>query len=117
MRCSVVCLRRFGMRLKPRELGEAVAGDLEVTDHAGPAEFKRIARVANLWIDAGGGTRCSLLAPLWEPTVLRIGADSLTLLGIELATVKGRLHEHTQVWRCLTVPMPAGQVYAARRCS
>lgn len=101
MRYSVVCLRRLGMRLKLHELGDAVTGDLELTDHAGPAEFKRIARVANLWVAAGGGTRRSLLQPLWEPTVLQIGGDSLTLVGIELATVKGRLHEHTQVWRCL----------------
>jgi hypothetical protein len=101
MRCSVVCLRRFGMRLKLRELLAAITGDLEVNDHASPTEFKRIARVANLWVSAGGGTRRSQLAPLWEPTVLRISTESLTLVGIELATVKGRLHEHTQVWRCL----------------
>ena len=109
MRCAVVCLRRYGMRLKPRELSDAQTGDLEVTDHPGPAEFKRIARVANLWVSGGGGTRRSVLVPLWEPTVLRIGTDSLTLVGIELATVKGRLHEHTQVWRCLALPIGGGE--------
>jgi hypothetical protein len=79
--------------------------------------MQHCARVANLHIAAGGGTRRFLLAPLWEPTVRRISADSLTLLGIELAAVKGRSHEHTQVWRCLALPTPAGQIYAAKRCS
>jgi hypothetical protein len=103
MLCAVVCLRRFGMRLKAPELLVVVRGDLEITDHTGPAEFKRIARAANLWVPSGDGTRRSVLAPLWEPSLLRVTSDSFTLAGIELATVKGRLHEHGQLWRCTLI--------------
>jgi hypothetical protein len=104
MRFAVILLRRYGMRLKPRELAPSVEGELDLTTHADLRAFKRPAHAANLWADAGGGTRRSLLMPLWEPAIVHIGPTSLTLIGIELDTVRGRLHEHTQLWRCTALP-------------
>ena len=104
MRCLVLLLRRHGLRLKQRELPPPVQGDLELTDAMATTQFRRLTRVANLWADAGGGTRRSLLIPLWEPSIVRIGPSSMALMGVELDTIKGRVHEHMQVWRCVPVP-------------
>jgi hypothetical protein len=102
MRCTVTLLRRHGQRLKKHELGVPIERDLELTDQAFAAEFKRLARAANLWVAHLDGTRRSLLPPLWEPRVIQIGPNFLTILGTEIATVQGRVHDHLQIWRCLT---------------
>ena len=86
VRCAVVLLRRKGTRLRRHELSPAIAGDLELTDHAGASTFRRAIRVANLWADTSSGSRRSLLVPLWDPLIVRIGSDSLTLQGIELSS-------------------------------
>jgi hypothetical protein len=100
MQCAVTLLRRHGLRLKPNELGEPIKGDLELTDHEGTSTFRRELRVANLWAETHSGSRRSSLVPLWDPIVLRIGHNTLTLCGIELNTGDGRVAEHVQLWRC-----------------
>lgn len=104
MLVAVTLLRLHGRRLRAAELKHPVVGDLEVTDHEGASTFRRVMRVANLWASTSSGTRRSLLVPIWEPVVLRVGSDVLTLQGIELDSSGDRIAEHMQVWRCTALP-------------
>ena len=90
------------MRLRPHELSAAVTGELELIDHEGASTFRRVIRVANLWAETHSGSRRTLLVPLWDPHIVRIGADWFTLQGIELGTQDNRVAEHLQMWRCNT---------------
>jgi hypothetical protein len=100
MRCAVSLLRRRGLRLRPSELASPVSGDLEIADHVGASTFQRAMRVANVWQPTHSGTRRALLVPLWDPTLVWIGPQHLTLIGIELCAHDGRVAEYTQLWRC-----------------
>jgi hypothetical protein len=106
MRCAVTLLRRQGLRLRSAELEPPIVGDLELTDHEGASTFRRDLRVANLWADTHSVSRRSLVVPLWDPVVLRIGPDTLTLCGIELSSdeVGQRVAECVQIWRCTLRP-------------
>lgn len=77
---------------------------MELTDHDGASTFRREVRVANLWAGTASGSRRSLVVPLWDPVVLRIGRDSLTLCGIELRAEGQRVSECVQLWRCTFPP-------------
>lgn len=101
MHCAVSLLRRHGVRLRPSELAPPVSGELEIADHAGASTFRRAMWVANVWQPTHSGTRRALLVPLWDPALVWIGPQHLTLIGIELCAQDGRVAEYTQLWRCV----------------
>jgi len=95
---SVVLLRRAGMRLRRVELTTAAVGDLRISD-AGATSFKRPGLVAYLWEPRAALDR-SIGRPLFDPTIVHMGAASFSLSGIELEALDGRMREYAQVWRC-----------------
>lgn len=101
---DVVLLRRDGLRLRPCELAAPVRGLIEVTDRV-DTTFRRPVRVADLINPVSRlQTRQGLITPIFEPVLLRMDEHgAMSLSGIELRSVDGRVAEHQQVWRCTPV--------------
>ena len=99
MLVSVTLLRRVGVRLRAAELGPAAEGDLRVSD-AGNTSARRPMLAAYLWEQRGALDR-PIGLPLFEPTLVHVGQDGFSLVGVELHSAEGRLRECVQVWRCV----------------
>lgn len=97
LKCSVITLRRDGLRIPRKEWPMALLGEL-VSDPApkggGPAR-------ADLWVSLGTTNRRIQLT-LFNPTFEGVVADGFLLAGHEMRaeTVDGvqRVSEHRQVW-------------------
>lgn len=104
MLCDVTLLRRNGMRLRKGELQEPARGMLRVAMDDGRSSFKRPLLVATLQAPKGASRQMlDLLLPLFDASIVSAGDGSMTLQGIELQTLDGRVFEHVQLWRCVPV--------------
>lgn len=102
MLVSVTLLRRVGVRLRGAELELAAVGDLRIGD-AGSTSAQRPMLVAYLWEQRSALDR-PIGLPLFEPTLVHVGPDGFSLVGVELHPADGRLRECMQVWRCVPAP-------------
>ncbi len=107
MLVDVLRLRRAGLRLRQSELEPPLRGHLVLTDDDGrSSSFRRPTRGASLVQFIGArSTPRSVITPLFDVHVLRIEADTITILGTELeaSMETRRVMEHGQVWRCTLV--------------
>ncbi|MDO9148337.1 MAG: hypothetical protein Q7U52_11865 [Hydrogenophaga sp.] len=97
MQCTITQLRRHGMRLKPDELAEPMAGVLTMRDWTEANSFGRAVRVLELMQPVG--TIQQAAAMLFDPELIGLKGGALALRGVELESRDGRVFEHQQVWR------------------
>ena len=97
MKCTVTLLRRAGMRLRPAELDPPIEGELSMYDWTTNNNFGRPVRCMEVKVQIG--TLMQARGVLFEPELLALADGVMSLRGIELDTVDGRVIEHEQVWR------------------
>lgn len=97
MKCTVTLLRKAGMRLRPAELAPAIEGVLSMYDWTTSNNFGRPVRCMEVKVPVG--TLMQARAVLFDPELLAVADGVMSLRGIELDTVDGRVIEHEQVWR------------------
>ena len=102
MLMDVSLLRRDGMRLRPAELAEPVRGHLAL-GWMTESSFGRPVQTADLYDRPHHPGRRALLLTLLDVRLVALGDGSLSLAGIELSQIDGRVIERGQVWRCVPV--------------
>lgn len=102
MLVDATILRRDGMRLRPAELAEPVRGHL-VLAWMTESSFGRPVQTADLYDNAHPPGRRALILTLLDVRLVALGDGSLSLAGIELSQIDGRVVERGQVWRCTPV--------------
>ena len=104
MLVEVTLMRKHGLRLLEGELAPPVRGELGVSFQGTNPDDKRPLRVATLRSVQGVAEhRIDLLLPLFDPRIVSITDQRITLTGIELNSEAGRVSEFVQVWRCRLV--------------
>lgn len=106
VKCEVILLRRYGLRLRPEEWGDAVLGRLDMSNTRGfSGPLQTVMRRLELHINDSGPALC-----LFDPVFLDVLGDGFAVRGVELAPGGGRVYEHSQTW--LIRPNPWGRPLA-----
>lgn len=104
MYCEITLLRKAGVRLARSQWPTPVRGQLEISDWDGrDNNFKRGVRQAQLW-EVHPTIKRPLIAPIFDPAILRTIDDGFLLCGIELQAIGQSVAEHMQVWMCRPLP-------------
>jgi hypothetical protein len=101
MRCRIKRLRDKGVRLKESAIDESFVGELRLRVEESNRSGNPPRRIATL-IDTHGTGQWdrNVVAPLFDPRILSIDGDTITLTGVELESVPEGVRETVQVWRC-----------------
>ena len=85
MRCSVVLMRHNGRRLTASSIcaEPGIKGELLISDWIEGSSFGRAVRMTRL-CSIESGTKADPLQPLFDPVLVRITADALILVGMEI---------------------------------
>jgi hypothetical protein len=104
----MICLHRNGVRLTPEELAQAprYTGNLIVEDWLQGGTFGRAVRQARLLDMTIPQAPRDLLAPLFDPQLVRMTNTQMTLLGYQNHAEAGTGVHYAQGWVLRQVKIP-----------
>lgn len=99
MHFKLICLYKEGVLLDKDALAEAAphVGNLVIEDWLDGSTFKRLVRYARLLTDARS-IPADIIPPLFEPTVIKMTANQMTLQGYQIGTRDGGTIHYMQSW-------------------
>lgn len=97
MFCEVITLRKNGLRLRPDEWPEPIAGRLYLEYWQGSTNNHRRC-IRSLDLLARRGSIDVPALRMADAELVDIAGDGMLLRGVELRADGGRVHEHVQMW-------------------
>lgn len=99
MHFKLICLYKDGMLLDKDALAESAphVGNLVIEDWLDGSTFKRPVRYARLLTETHL-IPADVLPPLFEPTVIKMTANQLTMQGYQIGTRDGAAVHYMQTW-------------------
>lgn len=96
---KLLCLHRDGVALSKHELSQAEThrGDLVIDEWGEGNAFNRTVRRARL-LTTDHSVQVDVLPPLFEPTLVKMTGQRMTLHGYQIHTWQGKAVHYAQVW-------------------